>query len=907
MKKLTSAEIRQSFLDFFQRKDHLIVPSASLVPHDDPTLLFTNAGMNQFKDGFLGLSAPPAPRVADVQKCMRVSGKHNDLEEVGPSPYHHTFFEMLGNWSFGDYYKKEAIAWAWELLTGVWGFPGERLYATVFKDEKGEIETDEEAVGHWKRETGIDPAHILYFGRKDNFWEMGETGPCGPCSEIHFDRGPDFCNMPDIPGHACRVNGDCRRFVELWNLVFIQYNSLGGGKLDPLPAKHVDTGAGFDRLVMVMQERRSTYDTDVFEAIFRRTQSLAGHTGAQREQHNVAYRVVADHCRAATFLLGDGVLPGNVGRGYVLRMIIRRAARFGRKMGFTRPFMAGVAEAVIETMGGHYRELHDRRDHILKTMTQEEERFLKTLDLGLARLDEVLAATRGDGVPIPGDVAFDLYATFGLPLEITRDVAGEQGVGVDEAGFKAALEAHRQVSQGGPLATFGEGLAAYADLLETLKAEGKLPADGVTHDPYSTTEMQGTVLALVHAGEQVTSARPGDALEVILPATPFYVEAGGQVSDTGLIEGEGWEIRVTDVRRPLPGLILHVGQVVTGQPHAGDAARVRVDAERRRDIMRNHTATHLLHRGLRRVLGMHVQQAGSLVAPDRLRFDFTHPAMVTPDELERIVQSVNDDILSDYSLRITHEPYQQALESGVIALFGEKYGDVVRAIRIGDPAAPISQELCGGTHVRATGEIGAFYIVSESSVGAGLRRIEAVTGRGAQQYVAGRLGVLQQAAAVLDCPPDEVDRKAQTLLEQVQAAQKETARLRQALAKRDFERLLDQVQEVDGVALLAARVEAADAETLREMTDWFRDRRPSGVVVLGAVVDERPQLVAAVTPDLVARGVHAGELVKRVAQVVGGGGGGRPHLAQAGGRDASRLDEALAGAPTLVREMLSIR
>jgi len=787
MKKLTSAEIRQSFLDFFQRNDHLVVPSASLVPHDDPTLLFTNAGMNQFKDGFLGLSAPPAPRVADVQKCMRVSGKHNDLEEVGPSPYHHTFFEMLGNWSFGDYYKQEAIAWAWELLTDVWGFSGERLYATVFKDEKGEIETDEEAVGHWKRETGINPAHILYFGRKDNFWEMGETGPCGPCSEIHFDRGPDFCNMPDIPGHECRVNGDCRRFVELWNLVFIQYNSLGGGRLEPLPAKHVDTGAGFDRLVMVMQERRSTYDTDVFDSIFRRTQMLANHTDAQREQHNVAYRVVADHCRAAAFLLGDGVLPGNVGRGYVLRMIIRRAARFGRKMGFTRPFMTGVVEAVIETMGGHYRELQDRRDHILKMMTQEEERFLKTLDLGLARLDEVLAQVRGDvrehprpetsassveplgskaqsndGGGIPGDVAFDLYATYGLPLEITRDVASEQGIGVDEAGFKAALEAHRQVSQGGPLATFGEGLAAYADLLETLKAEGKLLADGVTHNPYGELELQGPVLALIRAGERVSSARPGDVVEVVLPATPFYVEAGGQISDTGVIEGEGWEIRVTDTRRPLPGLILHVGfvvsaqpngEVITGQPHAGDAAWVRVDAERRRDIMRNHTATHLLHRGLRRVLGMHVQQAGSLVAPDRLRFDFTHPATVTQDELKRIVQSVNDDILSDYSLRITHEPYQQALESGVIALFGEKYADVVRAIRIGDPAAPVSQELCGGTHVRATGEIGAFHIISEGSVGAGLRRIEAVTGRGAQQYVAERLGVLQQAAAVLDCPP----------------------------------------------------------------------------------------------------------------------------------------------------------
>ena len=905
MEKLTSAQIRQGFLDFFERHGHLIVPSASLVPHNDPTLLFTNAGMNQFKDSFLGLTDPPAPRVADAQKCMRVSGKHNDLEDVGPSPYHHTLFEMLGNWSFGDYYKREAIAWAWELLTQVWGFPRERLYATVFKDEKGEIETDEEAADHWRTQTDIPPDHILYFGRKDNFWEMGDTGPCGPCSEIHFDRGPAFCDMADEPGHQCQVNGDCNRFVELWNLVFIQYNSLGDGVLEPLPARHVDTGAGFERLVMVMQGVASTYDTDIFAPIFGRIQALAGHTDAQRRQHTVPYRVIADHSRAAAFLIGDGVLPGNVGRGYVLRMIIRRAARFGRKAGFDRPFLAGVAEAVIETMGHHYRELEDRREHILQTITQEEERFLKTLDLGLSRLDEVLDGLGGDVARIPGDVAFDLYATYGLPLEITRDVAGERGVGVDEAGFHAAMEAHRQASQAGPTVTFGEGLAFYAGLLEDLKAEGLLPAEGVTHDPYSATEIEGPVLALVRQDVRVTEAQPGDEVQVVLPATCFYVEAGGQVSDTGVIQGPGWRVRVTDMRQPLPGLILHLGQVVTGQPRQGDQAVARVDLARRRDIMRNHTATHLLHRGLRRVLGMHVQQAGSLVAPDRLRFDFTHPAPLTRDELDQIVRSVNEDILNDYPLHVTHEPYQQALESGVIALFGEKYGDIVRVIRIGDPQAPISQELCGGTHVNATGEIGAFYIVSEGSVGAGLRRIEAVTGRGAHQFVAHQLDILRQAATALECSPEQVGHKTLDLSRELEAAHKEIARLRHALARRDFERLLANVQEVEGVSVLAERVQAQETEVMREMTDWFRARYPSGVIVLGAVINERPQFVASVTQDLVARGLHAGELVKQVARVVGGGGGGRPHLAQAGGRDASRLDEALARVPRLVRESLA--
>ncbi len=917
MKNLTSAQVRQSFLDFFRNKKHLVVPSASLIPHDDPTLMFNNAGMNQFKESFLGLTPPPAPRVADAQKCMRVSGKHNDLEDVGPSPYHHTFFEMLGNWSFGDYYKREAIAWAWELLTEVWGFPGERLYATVFKDDYGRINPDEEAFGYWQSETDIDPSHILYFGRKDNFWEMGETGPCGPCSEIHFDRGPAFCDKADVPGHTCQVNGDCHRFLEVWNLVFIQYNSLGEGELEPLPAQHVDTGMGFERVVMMMQGGASNYDTDLFTPIFARIQDLAGHTEEQVQEHITPYRVIADHGRAAAFLIGDGARPENTGRGYVLRMIIRRAARFGRKLGFTRPFLAQVAEAVMDVMGGHYRELLDRREHILITLTQEEERFLKTLDLGLEHLDEVLSHSPET---VSGRDAFDLYATYGLPLEITRDVAAEHDVQVDEEGFKAALDEHRQVSGGGPLGSFGEGLSAYADLLETLKAEGGLGPDGVEQDPYERTEAETPVAAILRDGQRVETAQPGDKVEIILPFTPFYVEAGGQVSDTGYIvsyaheteDGSAkeesplaWQVRIDDTRAPLPGLILHGGEVIEGVPREGDAAWAVVDYMRRMDIARNHTATHLLHSELRYHLGNHVQQAGSLVAPDRLRFDFTHPAMLTQEELRAITESVNDAILANYPVRTGIEAYDKAMERGVTALFGEKYGDTVRVLSIGMPDEPFSQELCGGTHVHTTGEIGLFQIVSEGSVGAGLRRIEAVTGRRAQNLVSEQLQTLEKAAAYLNTQPTEVDRKVLTLMDELHDVQKELKQVQQQLAHSEFESLLAQVEQISGAAVLAAQVQVEGVDTLREMTDWFRDRVPSGVAVLGTVVEGRPQLVAAVTRDLVERGLEAGQLIRQVAKVVGGGGGGRPTLAQAGGRDPDRLGEALASVPGLVREALT--
>jgi alanyl-tRNA synthetase len=881
MKRMSGAEVRQSFLDFFSTKDHLIVPSAPLVPVGDPTLLLTNAGMNQFKNIFLGLEEPKHSRVADAQKCMRVSGHLNDLEEVGPSPYHHTFFEMMGNWSFGDYYKKEAICWAWELVTGVWGMDKERLWATVFEDDQGDLPTDEEARGYWQSETDVRRDQILTFGRADNFWAMGPVGPCGPCSEIHYDRGPEYCNRQDEPGHVCAVNGNCARFLEIWNLVFIQYNRDASGGLAELPAKHIDTGLGLDRVTALSQGVRTNYETDLFQPIFRRVQEMLGHSDEAAMLNVVPYRVIADHGRAVTFLIGDGVIPGNEGRNYVLRMILRRAARFGRRIGFTGPFLVQVAEVVIDMFGHHYDELKRRKEFILNVVRQEEERFQRTLDVGLSLLDEIMDELDADDkTVIPGSEAFRLYDTFGFPLDLTRDVAAEHGFTVDEAGFQTALDEQRARARAAQQFALSdvEELEVYAQLADDLKSQGHLGPDGVEQAYDQALEMESIILAILRDGEPVDSAREGDRVEVVLAATPFYVESGGQVSDTGILvrytdetEEPLWEIEVEDMRQPVPGLIVHVGEVTHGRPRVKDPAWALVDAARRVDIARNHTATHVLHSELRYILGEHVQQAGSLVAPDRLRFDFTHGAMLTQEELDAVEQSVNDAILANYPLLAEEENYQEAVASGAMALFGEKYGEQVRVIKIGVPDEPFSQELCGGTHVRSTGEIGLFRIVSEGSVGAGVRRIEAVTGR---------------------------------LMGELHDRQKEIAQLRRQLARLEFETLLKRVQQVNGIQILAERVQASDVETLREMTDWLRNQLGSAVIVLGAVIEDKPNFVAAITPDLVERGLKAGNLIKQVARVVGGGGGGRPTLAQAGGRDPDRLDEALELVPQAVVELL---
>jgi alanyl-tRNA synthetase len=895
---ITGAQIRQSFIDFFISKGHTFVPSSSLVPGGDQTLLFTNAGMVQFKDVFLGTDRRPYSRAVNSQKCMRVAGKHNDLDDVGRDDTHHTFFEMLGNWSFGDYYKLEAISWAWELLTQVWRLPEDRLWATCFKDDKADIPSDEEAAQTWRSQPGMNPDHVAYFGRKDNFWEMADVGPCGPCSEIHLDRGEEYCDRQNEPGHVCMVNGSCQRFLELWNLVFIQYNRLSPTQLESLPARHVDTGMGLERIVSVLQGVKSNYATDLLSPLMDTVQRMTGQTGEEREANNTPYRVIADHARAATFLIADGVVPGNTGRNYVCRMIVRRAARFGSKIGLSKPFMAQVAQAVVATYGDAYPELRRQESAILEGITREEERFQRTVETGVSRLDELLVELKSKGGKVlDGQQAFDLYATLGLPFELTRDIAREQDLDVDESRFKLAMDEHRQASGAGKAfgAMGGEDVDIYRIILQDLQAQGKVKAQGIEYDPYGSLEVEGPVLALLKDGNSTVSANPGDEIELILPSTCFYIESGGQVSDTGIIVSANepsWEISIVDMRKPAAGMIVHLGKVVKGRPMVGDLAIAAVDAQRRRDIMRNHTATHLMHAALHEVLGPHALQAGSLVAPDRLRFDFNHSEALTAVEVEEIETRVNQAILVDYPLRTIIKPLQQAISEGAMALFGEKYGESVRTITIG-LFDPISYELCGGTHVLETGDIGLFLITSEGSAAAGVRRIEAVTGRGAYELVQRRFRTLKQTAALLSASLEEVPTRAQSLVDDLETARKQLGSLRQELVSAQFSTKLENASQVTGVSVLAVELPNANPETLRQMADKFRQRYLSGVVVLASVVDGKPALIAAITDDLAKRGLHAGELAKVIALPLGGSGGGRPTLAQAGGKDASRLSEAL--------------
>jgi alanyl-tRNA synthetase len=938
-KKLSGAEIRQMYIDFFVERGHTAVPSMSLVPGGDSTLLFTNSGMVQFKDVFLGTDKRPYTRAVDSQKCMRVAGKHNDLDDVGRDDTHHTFFEMLGNWSFGDYYKKEAIAWAWQLLTEVWGLEKERLYATVFKDDKGDIPTDEEAASNWLKQPGFDSTHLFYFGRKDNFWEMADTGPCGPCSEIHYDLRPSG-------GKVTAEVLESDRFVELWNLVFIQYNRLGPDTLEPLPAKHVDTGMGFERLVSILQGVDSNYKTDLFTKSLDVLRSLTGHTEKQMLADFTPYRVICDHVRSASFLIADGVVPGNVGRNYVTRMIIRRAARFGTKIGLNEPFLAKVAEAVIETYGSFYTELEKSRAAILDNLTREEIRFARTVETGTAQLENLLSelraqndrAERSGGQSkrmLDGRRAFDLYATYGLPFEISRDIAREHGLEVDEAGFNAAREEHSKASGGGKAMgrLGGEDAEFFAGILKDLQKKNKLGEHGVEYDPYTSPRLEGEVLALIVNGESVQSASFGDEVEVVLPKTGFYVESGGQVDDTGYIKSlpsprgrgrgesrEAWEIEITGMRRASAGMIVHIGEVISGRPKVGDQCIAEVDMARRHDIMRNHTATHLLHAALRQVLGEHARQAGSLVAPDRLRFDFNHPEAMTPEQIERVERIVNMAVAADMIVVPKLKSREDAIAEGAMALFGEKYGETVRTISIvpedaglvdesavehptalAEQLPKFSYELCGGTHLERTSDVGAFIIVSEGSAAAGVRRIEAVTGRGAYEFIAKRLKILKQTAAALKSSLEDVPAKVHALEEELASARKEIASLRTQTALSSFVSLLANVQKVADTSVLAAEVPNADADTLRALTDKFREKYPqNGVCVLASVSDGKSALIAAVTEDLVKRGLKAGDVIN----AIGGRGGGRPHMAQGSLPDGLKIGEALAKTVNVVEEKL---
>jgi alanyl-tRNA synthetase len=905
--KPTGAEIRQTFIDFFVEHNHTFVPSASLVPGGDATLLFTNAGMVQFKDVFLGTDKRPYTRAVDSQKVLRVAGKHNDLDEVGRDDSHHTFFEMLGNWSFGDYYKKEAITWAWQLLTDVWKLPKDRLYATCFKDDKGNIPTDEEAAQVWKDQPGMLPDHILFFGRKENFWEMAETGPCGPCSEIHIDRGEEFDNLRDRP-HKCGVNGECTRYLELWNNVFIQYNRIDKDTLEPLPARHVDTGMGFERIVSVLQGVDSNYKIDLFHGALEAVRSLTGDTPEQMYANFTPYRVIADHARAAAFLIADGVVPGNVGRNYVCRMIIRRAARFGTKLGLHEPFLSKAADAIIAAYEDFYPELLKSREAILDNLTREELRFARTVESGTAYLQGMLDELKRVGqICLDGSKAFDLYATYGLPFEIARDIAREQGLEIDEAGFRSAMDEHRLASGGGKAMgkMGGEDAEFYAGIIKELQQSGKLGKNGVEYNPYEWMQVEGPVLALVSDGHLAVDASAGDQVEILLPKTGFYVESGGQVSDTGIIRSKssqaggtagagGWEIEVTGMRKPSAGAFVHVGEVLFGHPKPGDLAVALVDEARRHDIRRNHTATHLLHAALHQVLGDAARQAGSLVAPDHFRFDFNHPEAMSPAQVERVEKLVNEAVAADYPVIPVSKSREQAVAEGAMALFGEKYGDVVRTITIGDPAHRHSYELCGGTHLDRTSDVGAFLIVSESSAAAGVRRIEAVTGRGAYEMVAKRFKMLKQAAAELKSAVEEVPQKAGQLSEDLVVARKQVAALKTELALSIFNAQLSNVRTIKGINLLSLELPGADKETLSKLADTFREKYPqNGICVIATVSGEQVIVMAAVTQDLIKQAFKAGDLVGYISRQLGAGGGGAPHLAFGGGKDAAKLPEAL--------------
>jgi alanyl-tRNA synthetase len=894
---LTGNQVRQSFLDFFAARGHTVVPSASLVPGGDNTLLFTNAGMVQFKDVFLGLETRPYSRAVDSQKCLRVSGKHNDLDTVGRDNTHHTFFEMLGNWSFGDYYKDEAIAWSWELLTKVWGLDPQRLYATIFEDEQGVLPRDDEAAEAWLRQPGFDPGHLLAGDRHDNLWEMAETGPCGPCTEIHYDFGVNACNKQDVPGHVCQVNGDCPRIVEVWNNVFIQYNRVSPTEFLPLPKRHVDTGMGFERVVSIIQGVKGNYETDLLKPLLDETQRIAGQSDAQRQANLTSYRVIADHTRAACFLMADGVIPGNIGRNYVCRMIIRRAARFARKIGLETPFMAKVAAVVVANYGEAYPELKRSEKLIAENFTREEKRFAETLDAGsleLNRLVEELKRTGKD--TLSGPDAFNLYATLGFPLEITRDILAEQALRVDEKGFFEAMEEHRLASGKGQ--AFGETgnqhAENYAQAAADLIAKGDLPASGVADDPYNHTSLQTSLLAIFREGTPLEEAQPGNEVELLLRETPFYLESGGQVTDTGKIvsDPEGnWEVQIDNTSKPTAGVILHHGKVTCGQPRVRESATAQVDFRRRQKIKRNHTAAHLLQAMIREVLGHDAHQAGSAVDDERLRFDFNYPKALSKAQLLEIEAGVNRMILGDYPVIKRVESLDAAKAKGAMALFGEKYGNMVRTIQVGETA--LSYELCGGTHVDNSGEIGSFFITGEMSVSAGMRRIEGVTGEGAYAFAREKLNLMGETARALQTAPADVPQRLESLQSSLKEKDKEILLLQSKLAQAAFSAKMDALQEVNGVKYLTAVVPDASPNALRELVDQFRQKHPSAVIALASSTEGKPALIAAVSPDLVARGLMAGELIKQLAGVIGGGGGGRPDLAQAGGKDASKLNEAL--------------
>lgn len=875
---MTGNEIRKVFLDYFEKHNHRVVRSSSLVPRDDPTLLFTNAGMVQFKRTFLGEEKRDYNRAATSQKCVRAGGKHNDLENVGYTARHHTFFEMLGNFSFGDYFKERAIEFGWDLITNGYGLSTDKLYVSVYND-------DDQAYDLWHRMIGIPQERIVRLGEEENFWAMGDTGPCGPCSEIHVDRGEVHgCGQPD-----CGVDCDCERFLEIWNLVFMQFSRDASGRVTPLPKPSIDTGLGLERLTAVLQDKETNFDTDLIRPIINRTEELACKVYGTDADVDVAMKVIADHSRAAAFLVGDGVLPSNEGRGYVLRRIMRRAIRYGRNLGLDKPFLGHTAESVFDIMKPAYPELSDSAAFIRKVIVNEEVRFSETLDTGLKLLTESMADLKAGGKKeIPGALIFKLYDTYGFPVDIVQDVTRGTRFKLDMGGYERHMQAQRERSRS--KVTF----AGIGNAFKELSAQ----AVKTEFTGYDGLSKEAEVVLLVKDDRKVSSADKGQEVEVVTATTPFYGHSGGQVGDQGVIAATGLAIEISDTIKDPTGLVIHKGKVTDGRIEVGQMVTLRVDAEKRRATARNHTATHILHGVLRRVLGEHVKQAGSLVAPKRLRFDFTHFSNVESGALTQIEALVNAKIRANVLVETVEMDSEQARQSGAMALFEEKYGDSVRVVSISD----FSKELCGGTHARRTGDLGLFKIVSQTSVAAGVRRIEALTGQAALSHVQQLAHNVQQSSHLLRARPESVAERVAQLQAAHKSSEKQIEKLKIALATARAGAASEDVRTINGVAVVVKRVAVDKPAALREMADRFKDKVKSGVVILGSAMGAKALLIAVVTKDLLDR-FHAGKIIAEVASVVGGGGGGRADMAQAGGTQPQNLDLALEKAVEIIRKM----
>ena len=872
---MTGSELRQKFLEFFEERGHTAVPSSSLVPQNDPTLLFTNAGMVQFKDVFLGAETRGYSRATTAQKCVRAGGKHNDLENVGRTARHHTFFEMMGNFSFGDYFKDDAVRFGWEFLTETLELPPDKLWVTVYED-------DEEAYTLWKDLVRVPEQRIVRMGEKDNFWAMGDTGPCGPCSEILIDQGESMSCGPECGIGLC----DCDRYLELWNLVFMQYERDDSGNLAPLPRPSIDTGMGLERVAAVLQGVQSNYDSDLFAPLLRFSEDISGKRYGEREEDDVSMRVIADHLRSTTFLISDGVLPANEGRGYVLRRILRRAARHGKLLGLSEPFLYKGTQVVVESMKDVYRGLADNAGHVAQVTLDEERRFRRTLDKGIEILNKLVAEAKAHNVSVlDGKEAFRLYDTFGFPLDLAQDIAGDHGLSVDVDAFEREMEAQRLRARG---AWKGSGEVAVAEIYKNLAAS--IPATRFIG--YSSLESsEANILAIVKDQAMVNEATEGDRVELVVDVTPCYGESGGQIGDQGLVQTEDGVVAgtITNTTKPIPQIFVHHVRVDQGSLHVGQTLMLKVDEERRKQTRRNHTATHLLHAALREVLGDHVKQAGSMVTPEHFRFDFTHFSGVEPDELRRIEKLVNQGVLTNTRVNTSEVTMDEALDMGALAFFEEKYGDRVRVVQV----PGISMELCGGTHALATGEIGLCKLIGESSIAAGVRRVEALTGDAALHYIQQEEERLREATALLKASSAEFVPKIERLLVGVRDQEREIERLNMKLATLQVSSLLEQAREIHGIQVIAARVENLDAKGLRNFADVLKGKLGSGIIVLGLEgMGGRVSLLSAVTKDL-NPAYHAGKIIKEVAAVVGGNGGGRPDMAQAGGKHPEKLAEAL--------------